>query len=73
MKQYELINYRIIKYEILCFNRFLTLKVAENDEAHILALIDALYCEWLESDTCECCEEYILDGLDEANIQYKTI
>lgn len=74
MNQCELsTNHIVINYEIECYNRCLTLEVAENDKAHILALIDALYCEWLESDTCECCEEYILNGLDEANMQYKTI
>ena len=66
-------NHIVINYEIECYNRFLTLEVAENDEAHILDLIDDLYYKWLENDTCECCEEYILNGLDEANIQYKTI
>lgn len=66
----------IITYPILCFERELIIAVREKDRAEAFTIIDNAYDTWhLEPDLVgdACCEEYILDCLTKAGIEYKQV
>ena len=57
-----------IEYDIVCFERTLTIKWPngyEHLKDEILAMLDDYYDEWQNSDVCDCLEAYMLDRLSE--------
>lgn len=62
-----------INYDIFCFDRVLSVEVSEQDKEKALQIIDKAYDDWHELDTCDCCEEYILNCLTSANIAFKEL
>ena len=62
-----------INYYIFCLDRVLSVNVKEQDKEKATELIDLAYFEWCESDSCECCEEFILSKLESNGIKYRVI
>lgn len=62
-----------IDYDITCFDRVLSVEVSEQDKEKALEIIDLAYFAWCASESCECCEESILDDLENHGIKYKVI
>ncbi len=62
-----------IDYEIGCFNRILSVEVAEQNKEKAYTIIDASYWHWCESDISDCCEEYILNELTRHNVKFNHI
>lgn len=67
-------EYIYFSYNIECFNRSLELEIKKEEETRIYFIVANAYYKWHELDDCSvCCEEYILQQLDAANIVYNDI
>ena len=55
-----------INYDIFCLDRVLSVEVQEQDKKRAAELIDV-------SETCDCCEEFILKDLETHGIKYRLI
>lgn len=62
-----------IDYDITCFDRVLSVEVSEQDKEKALEIIDLAYFAWCTSESCECCEESILDELTRHGIEFEHI
>lgn len=62
-----------IYYFVHCFERYLIIEVEESKKEQAEHIIDSAYDDWCNSDTCECCEEYILSCLADAGIAFREI
>ena len=62
-----------INYDIFCLDRVLSVEVQEQDKKRAAELIDLSYFEWCVSETCDCCEEFILKDLETHGIKYRLI
>lgn len=62
-----------IDYDITCFDRVLSVEVSEQDKEKTLEIIDLAYFAWCASESCECCEESILDELTRHGIEFEHI
>lgn len=61
-------------YPISCFDRALELEIKKEEQTKVYKIIDTAYFKWHElTDYDICCEEYILQQLDAANIVYNDI
>ena len=55
-----------VDYYVNCFERMLSIIFFNLNEEDIKEIEDSLddnYCKWHDSDTSECCEEYMIDNL----------
>ncbi len=63
-----------IDYEVHCFDRYLSIRVDESDREQAQKLLDRFYHQWhLLEDNDICCEEYMLEELQKAGIEYSKI
>jgi hypothetical protein len=56
----------MVDYYINCFDRWLRIvffNLDKEDKKYIEEDLDLNYTKWHEIDTCECCEEYMIDNL----------
>lgn len=62
-----------IDYEIVCFDRMLSVIVpcAQADEAR--RILDEAYTDWNEDDAGWCCEEFMVTQLEAAEISYSVV
>lgn len=64
----------IIDYYVFCFDRYLSVEVDERRKEKAEKIIDSAYDEWVELvEDDSCCEEYILQQLDNAGIKYNVL
>ena len=68
----------IIEYDVVCFERTLTIKFPDNYEHQkeiILELLDRLYTFWHNTDSqpvqCTCLEEFMMDQLAETHYKWE--
>jgi lantibiotic modifying enzyme len=67
-------EYIYFSYPIECFNRYLELEIKKANEKKVYNIVDRAYFKWFDLDNnCVCCEEYILEQLDAAGIDYNDI
>ena len=59
-----------IQFEVRCFDRYLDLEVDKNAKDKAERILDEAYLDWFDLESGECCEEYILEKLDENGIPY---
>ena len=63
-----------IDFYVFCFDRYLSVEVDEKQKERADQIINKAYDEWVELvEDDSCCEEYILQQLDNAGIQYSTL
>ena len=56
----------MVDYYVNCFERELCIvffNIDKNNYKDIMEQLDQNYTKWHEIDTCECCEEYMIDNL----------
>lgn len=64
----------IINFYVFCFERYLTVEVDEKHRERAEQIITGAYDEWVELiEDDSCCEEYILQQLDNAGIKYNVL
>lgn len=63
-----------IDFEIICYNRSLQVSLDSRCEKQAIAIMQERYDRWVEHEDEDvlgtCCEEYIIDGLEEADLKF---
>lgn len=63
-----------IDFYVYCFDRYLSIEVSEQNKESAEQIINKAYDEWMELvEDDSCCEEYILQQLSDARIEYKVL
>lgn len=63
-----------IDFYVFCFDRYLSIEVDEKQKEEAEHIINGAYDKWVELvEDDSCCEEYILQQLDNAGIEYKVL